>query len=178
MNIRRILVIVVPIVIAIIVAVYIYLGGFKQPEFVVKESPGYILFGKRYTGKLDDKELKQAYKEVQGKYEDGELKGVFSVMHIHEPDAKEGKVDAVIGVLVDDSTTRQNKEYQFYTWSKGPVAEVSIKSHFAVSPGPQEILEYVAGLAKSNGYKIGKGSFERYYDTDHLVVEIPLLKDE
>jgi hypothetical protein len=178
MKIRRILVIVVPIIIALIVAAYIYLGGFKDPEFLFKESTGYIIFGKRYTGKLEDKNLKASYKEVQEKYEDGKLKGTFAVMHIHEPDQKEGKVDAVIGVIVEDSLNAQNNEYKYYTWRKGPVAEVTIKSHFAVSPSPQEVIEYVAAQAKSRGYKIGKGSFEKYFDTDHLVVEIPLEKDE
>jgi hypothetical protein len=175
MKIRRILVIVVPILILFIVLVYIYLGGFKKPNINVKESRGYIIYGKHYIGKSDDKDLKAVYKEIQERYDAGELKGTFTVLHFHEPDQK-GTVNAAIGIIVEDSTRAKEKGYGYYVWNKGPVAEVKIESHIAVAPSPQEIIEFVEGLAKEHGYKIGEGSLEKYFSKRHLEVEMPLVK--
>jgi hypothetical protein len=178
MKIRRILVIVVPILILFIVLVYIYLGGFEKPKINVKESPGYIVYGKHYKGKMDDKDLKAIYKEIQERYDAGELKGTFTVLHFHEPDREEGKVDAAIGITVQDSTKSKEKGYGYYVWKRGPVAEVKIESHIAVAPSPQEIIEFVEGLAKGKGYKIGEGSLEKYFSKRQLVVEMPLVKKQ
>jgi hypothetical protein len=177
MKIRRILVIVVPILILFIVLVYIYLGGFKKPNINVKESQGYIVYGKHYKGKMDDKELKATYKEIQERYDAGELKGTFTVLHFHEPDQK-GTVDAAVGIIVEDSTKAKEKGYGYFVWKRGPVAEVKIESHIAVSPSPQEIIEFVEGLAKGKGYKIGEGSLEKYFSKSHLEVEMPLIKKD
>lgn len=174
-NIRKILLIGFPVLLIIIGIVYVLLGGLKQPEITITSSDGYIILGKRFSGKLDDKNLKETYREAQKKFKEGELKGIFSVMHFHEPDAETGKVDAVIGVVVKDSLQKKPKGYEYFHWGKGPVAKADIRSHFSVAPSPETINEVVTNLAQSKGYKLDSGSLERYFESDHLEVEFSLI---
>lgn len=173
---RRIFLIGFPVLLVIIAIVYVILGGFKEPEIKIAESPGYIILGKRFTGKLDERKLKETYKEAQEKYRDGELNGVFAVMHFHEPNVNTGKVDAVIGVVVKDSLSEKPEGFNYFTWRKGPVVQTKILSHYSVAPSPETINEVMNKLAESKGYKVENGSLERYLESNHLEVERPLKK--
>ncbi len=152
------------------------MGGFKEPEITLKDSPVYIILGKRYKGNVEDKKLKQTYKDAQNKYKEEILKGTFCVIHFLEPDENKGGVDAVVGVIVKDTTVPRPKTYSFYVIEKREVVQATLKSHYSVAPSPETVNSLMKEMANKNGYKLGKGSLEKYYDAHNWIVEVPVIK--
>ncbi len=179
MSFRKVILFIIPAVLAVSAIIYAFLGGFKAPEVVLIALEGdYRLVGKPYVGTLKNPELNKLLDEVGRRWESGEIPGVLTVAILKEPVTDKDTVEQFIGILLPAGPMPQTlpQGYEIMQLAATKAIRVSLDANAAVWPTPDKLLKKAEAFAAEKGYRLQPGiHFEKYQGPSRLEVELPVL---
>src|SRR5687767_3758880 len=85
---------------------YYKLGGFNKPKLSVYMAPDYIIAGRHYKGKMNDKAFGHTFTEVEEAIGNKSLNGTLCGVFYNNPQNAKDSIDAFIGVIVPARTDK------------------------------------------------------------------------
>lgn len=164
------------IIVALGVAGYAALGGFRQVEISHQSVSGYLLAGVTYQGKSNDRELRELFNQTRELNEIGKLPGTLTAVYYDTTGEDQGNVHAFVGVRVADSSVALPPTYQYRKLTTNEVVRAKIRSHPAVAPAPNKVKKQLMDYAWQNRLKPQPVVIEQYVNRSNIVVEIPVDK--
>ncbi|AMM50963.1 hypothetical protein TH61_06905 [Rufibacter sp. DG15C] len=161
------------IVVAVMVAVYAYVGGFKQVEITKTTSRQVFIAGKLYEGKADAEELGVLFQEVGKLVEQKKLVGEPAGIYYNNPEKQSQVLRAFIGVAIADTTVTLPAGYKIREVKAGqPILQGTLDASQMIAP--KKIYESLFDYAEDNKIKLKNYFVERYPTKDSAVIQIGL----
>ena len=169
---KTLFLIIVPIIILLGFAGYVYLGGFKEIE--VTEAPGqsYLIAGIEYKGTIKDDSLEKVYRNISNLVLEEKVKGTFCAVQYIEPDNNEGKVHSLVGIIVNDSLASLPAGLKYHTFTTDKTVRAHITTHYAVAPKPEKVNEKIREFAKAKNLELDTITLEKYLGASEFMIEV------
>ena len=161
------------LVVALMVAVYAYVGGFKQVDIAKTTSTQVFIAGKLYEGKADAEELGALFQEVGQLVEQKKLVGEPAGIYYNNPEKQSQTLRAFIGVAIADTTVALPAGYKVRVVKAGqPVLQGTLYASQMIAP--KKIYEALFDYAKDNKIKLKDYFVERYPSKESAIIQIGL----
>lgn len=152
--------------------VYIYLGGFNEPEFSIVTIPAYSITGKVYEGPLNVKEFGNRFSEADSLLASGVLKGKSAGVFYNQPEKALDTVKTFIGVLTQDTTVPKGFTRRYFP--EREMIRAVLKAHYMLMP--VNIYPKIYDYAHEKDLPITSESTEIYASNQELIIQIPLKR--
>lgn len=159
---------------AVLLIVYYYLGGFNQTEISLEETDAYVIAGYSYSGPYREDELQQLFFQVKDFVDSGTLEGTITVLNYDNEFAAGDSIQQLIGVRLAATPRQKPEDLQLDTIPAGKVIRAVISAHPLVMPHPQDTHEKIINFAREQSLELGDMSIEQYVGETELWVEVPL----
>lgn len=162
----------------IMVVSYIYLGGTNEVVISEEQVANYTLVGKDYIGRYRDTELRDIYFDLKGKVDNGELKGILTIINYEmDPDStKSGFIHQFLGVSVAENKTQYLEDYSTTVIPVQAVLKAKVKAHNLVMPKPESVEKQLHSYAKERNLVLQNFTIEQYVSDRELDIVIPVIK--
>ena len=170
---KRFLMIAIPLVFAILTAVYAQLGGFNTPTLELVDVQGYQIAGTMFKGDYKDEELRSLFFKAKGLTGRNNSTGILTVINFPEAEKESGYIENFIGVL-SDTFDRVPEHFQIKNYAYSKAIRVTIEGNNAVRPHPQDIRDMVYKFAMENKLDMQPVFIEQYIDNTTLQIDVPV----
>ncbi|QHL88250.1 hypothetical protein GU926_12740 [Nibribacter ruber] len=161
------------LVIAAMIGIYAYVGGFKQVDITKTTSSQIFIAGKLYEGKPDAEELGDLFQEVGQMVEQKKIVGEPAGIYYNNPEKKSNTLRAFIGVAIADTTVALPKGYKVRIVKAGqPVLQGTLDASQMIAP--KKIYEALFAYAEDHKIKLKNYFVERYPDRESAVIQVGL----
>jgi hypothetical protein len=161
------------VIMAVMVGIYAYVGGFSEPKVLVTTSEPLLFAGQRFEGTVKDKAFGEAFQKAAKLVGEGKIQGVLGNVYYNNPAGKSDTVKAFIGVLIQDSTMRLPEGYELLHVPGGrKVVHSEINAHYMIAPG--KLYTNLFAYAEENKLKLEDFYVEWFPEDRKAVVEVPL----
>ncbi len=150
-------------------AIYAQLGGFRAPTYHVYQAPLRYLAGHFYEGRMRDRQLVLYFEEADSLVNTRTLLGNSAALYYNDPDADEGRVRVVVGVLVADTAQPLPVHYTYHPVPAGRYIRAEMGGHLLVAP---QVYRRVASFASERSLVPSDTSLEVYFRRDSMTVDI------
>lgn len=158
--------------IAIITAVYFYLGGLNSVEYTVENVSDYNLVGTHFIGKADSSAIEDAFFEAKGYLENKTLTGSLIIVHYNDSTLEDDQQKLFIGVKLDQGTSRLPENYTRVTIPAQRAVRATIEAHNSVMPSPKTIENNLRDKATESNIRLQDFTVEQYVSANLLIVDM------
>ncbi|MFY0593763.1 hypothetical protein [Roseivirga sp.] len=159
--------------IAVITAVYFYLGGLNSVEYSVENVSDYNLIGVPFKGKAKDKAIEEAYFEAKEYVESGSIAGTLTLVHYNDTTLADGEQKLFIGIKLDAGIADLPANYERMTIPVKRVVRASIEAHNSVMPSPGKIEDNLYKRADELNIRLQDFTIEQYVSANLLIIDVP-----
>jgi len=164
------------LILLILIAVYVYLGGLNTIEVSeVAVSHNYKLLGLDYTGRPASKAMRDSFETLRGFIADGKISGTLALVYFNDAKTKKGEYQMFIGILLDEIPEEYPEEYRLMGVELKRAVQANITVHNVVMPSPNTIESRMEDFARKQGLQLKPLSIELYQPDNTLRVQIPLV---
>jgi len=167
------------IILIVIAASYILLGGFDKIKVEKVEVDNYVVVGMNYEGRYRSKELRNIFNDVKNKLDSGIVNGLMVVVNynLDKDSLDNGFIRQFIGILIDQNESNKTlpQKYELINIETTSAIAAKISAHNLVMPSPAKIDQKIAAFAKANELKKMNLSIEKYVSERELIIEVPLF---
>lgn len=159
---------------AVLLIIYYYLGGFNQTQISIAETEDYVIAGYSYRGPYREEELQQLFFRAKDFVETGTLEGTIAVLNYDDEFAAGDSIRQLIGVRLASAPMQKPADIQMDTIPAGKVVRAIIKAHPLVMPHPQDTQKKIINFAQEQSLSLEDMSVEQYVGETEIWVEVPL----
>ena len=160
----------VGISLTILITVTLYNFGFFS-TVTIKEitSPQKIVLGKYFEGNPKSEAFRDIFQEVGKMTESGLIDGKVCGIYLNNPENNEGKIKAIIGIFVADSSFTKPKGYSYSIIPEREVIQAYLNADFRVATFKNytAIFEY----SKENKIALTDQFFEWFESKEDVYIE-------
>ncbi|OEK06329.1 hypothetical protein [Roseivirga misakiensis] len=158
--------------IAIITAVYLYLGGLNSVEYSLENISDYNLVGIPFEGKAKDKAIEEAYFEAKAYIENGTISGTLALVHYNDTTLEKDEQKLFIGIKLNGGTSKVPENYERITIPARMAMRATIEAHNSVMPSPHKIEETLYQKAEELNLKLQDFTVEQYVSANLLIIDM------
>jgi hypothetical protein len=170
---KRGVIIGITIFLALLLALYNWLGGFKEVEIQTLDNLSYEIIGKPYTGRYKDQQIEQDFNEIKQKVEQKELEGTFAIITYKEPSEHEGEIEIFTGVIMNKVPETLPQGYEHRTITAPKAVQAEMEAHPAVLPPAEKVRQQMEAYAEQQKLNLQEITIDKYLGEGHLQVVIP-----
>ncbi|MBB6609488.1 GyrI-like domain-containing protein [Pontibacter sp. Tf4] len=161
------------VIMAIMVGIYAYVGGFSEPKVLVATSEPLLLAGQPFKGTVKDEAFGNAFQKAAKLLAENKLQGVLGNVYYSNPESKTDTIRAFIGVVIQDSTISLPEGYELLRVPGGrQVVHSEINAHYMIAPG--KLYTNLFAYAEENKLKLEEFYVEWFPADRKAVLEVPL----
>lgn len=154
---------------------YGFLGGFNQVRVGLVTAEERYLVGQFYDGATQGEDFNRVFREAGQLVEAGELQGELGGVYYRNPHASPDSIRAFVGVFVADSLVRVPAGMELLRLPGGrQVLRGAVVAHYILAP--DRLYPALFDFADQQGLVLREEYIERFPDTRHAVVEVPLAE--
>lgn len=165
-------------VLIVLLIIYYQLGGMKEVVVSKQAETNYRIAGQYLEGKYGDDKLKKAFLDSKKMIEEGEVKGVLSIVYYNDPEQEEGKVKNFIGIQLASVKHELSipSNWEIREFGNVEVLRARIEAHPAVLPSPQSINNSLFKKAQEGNIKLSEIFIERFLS--NRIIEVDRIIEE
>ena len=167
------------LLVVVLTAAYIFLGGFSPVKISLVEVNNYYLLGRQFEGRYKSDTIGNFVREMRGYIQDGIIKGQPVIIYDREPGDIHGISLVFVGIKLTDTSVLNDDHQQTGELRKREIMatqaiRVAKNAHISMMPNPDRISRKITQFSKENGLTIDGPCIEIYHSNDRLVIEQPV----
>jgi hypothetical protein len=154
---------------------YGFLGGFNKVRVGLVTGEERYLVGQFYDGPAQGEQFNRVFREAGQLVEEGVLQGELGGVYYRNPHGAPDSVRAFVGVFVADSLVRVPAGMELLRVPGGrQEVRAAVVAHFILAP--DRLYPAVFDFAEQQGLVLQQEYIERFPDTRHAMVEVPVAE--
>lgn len=154
---------------------YAFLGGFNQIQVSLATSKPRYLVGQAYEGPTEGQAFNEVFRQAGRLVEENVLQGELGGIYYSSPHGAPDSIKAFVGVLVADSLVQVPAGFELRRLPGGrQVVQASVEAHYILAP--DRLYPAIFDFAGQQNIPLQNEYLERFPDTRHAVVEVPVAE--
>ncbi|NEM96282.1 GyrI-like domain-containing protein [Pontibacter burrus] len=161
------------VIMAFMVGIYAFVGGFSEPKVLVTTSEPLLIAGQPFEGTVSDEAFGNAFQKAAKLVAENKLQGGLGNVYYNNPETKSDSIKAFIGVVIQDSTIALPEGYELLRVPGGrKVVHSEINAHYMIAPG--KLYDNLFEYAEANNLQLENFYVEWFPSERKAVVEVPV----
>jgi hypothetical protein len=156
-------------------SLYAFLGGFSRIRISLVTAEPMYLVGQYYEGPTQGEAFNEVFRQAGRLVEENLLQGQLGGIYYSNPYGAPDSIKAFIGVFVADTAVQLPAGYTLRQVPGGRrVLQAAVDAHYILAP--DRLYPALFDFAEQQNIRLADEYIERFPDTRHAVLEVPVLE--
>lgn len=169
MNTKR-LAIIVGAIIVLSTIIYVWLGGFKDPQLSLRSDVSYQLSGTLYKGHFNHPRVKALFDVARGRVQSAGNTGAIAIFYPGGEAPEQDTINHFIAFWPGKGPDDAHPDSETRTIAAAQAVVVTLTMHPLVMPDKEQVRSLAEELATQNKLTLGTQSLELYYPDNQMEI--------